>query len=127
MPDKNKIPPDKYMCAIKNTMKNMYHREVNEDTIIIINDAVFRTSKIVFHTYNFLKLYFMHLYENNLIFPLIDVQFISIIMMVISKRIDNRGAKPKKDTLSAKRQVERKSQRLFLSYPKNNYKIKKIL
>ena len=91
-------PPDKFIVCIKNTLKNMYHQGVTPESIDIINDAVTRTSKIVFHTYNFLNLYFMHLFNNNKQFPFINSQFILTIMRIVSTRIDNRGPPSNDDT-----------------------------
>ena len=88
----NKEPPDKpFMCAIKNTLKNMFIKNINKEYIDTINNAVLRTSKIVFHTYNFLNLYFMHLYNNKLTFPIINDSFITYIMLVVTDRKDKRG------------------------------------
>ena len=94
----SKKPPDKYLCVIKNTMKNLYKHGIDPNIIGIIRDAVDRTSKIVFHTYNFLNLYFMYLYKNRFDFPYIDEHYITTIMFVVSSRIDKRGRKPKKNT-----------------------------
>ena len=84
-----KAPDKNFMCAIKNTMKNMYQANIDQNFINAINDAVIRTSKIVFHTYNFLNLYFAHLFMNKQPFPFIDQKFILTIMLVVSYRIDN--------------------------------------
>ena len=96
---KHTDPPDKYMCAIKNTLINMCGNKIDSDPINIIKDAVSRVSKIVFHTYNFLNLYFLHCFNNDFKFPIIDEKFINAIMLTVSKRIDNRGPKPKNNTL----------------------------
>ena len=45
----------------------------NNDILNIINDSVYRTNNIVFHTYNFLKLYILHLYDNKLELPIINI------------------------------------------------------
>src|SRR5688500_4156277 len=57
----------------------------------IINDVVYRTNKIVFHTYNFLKLYILHLHQQSIMFPIIDNDFIYIIMKTLSERTETRG------------------------------------
>jgi hypothetical protein len=59
--------------------------------ISLINDIVINTNKIVIHSYNFLKLYLIHLYENNINFPTIDKEFICDIFKVITKRKCNSG------------------------------------
>lgn len=88
----NKEPPDKsYMLAIKNTFKNLLVKNINQEYIRKIDNAIKNTNKIVFHTYNFLSLYFIHLYQNNIKFPIIDEDFILIIMIIVSQRKDKRG------------------------------------
>ena len=80
-----------YMATVKNSLKNLLKKNINHAHIYKINNAVSRTSTIVFHTYNFLSLYFMHLYKHNKPFPLINYTFIHAIMIVVSNRKDNRG------------------------------------
>ena len=54
-----------YMKTNKNNINNM----VKDQTILpIINDLVNRTNKIVIHAYQFIKLYCIHQYENNIAF-----------------------------------------------------------
>jgi hypothetical protein len=83
-----------YMKTIKNNINN-----VLKDKAVLpsINDLVIRTNKIVIHSCNFIKLYCIYLYENDLEFPLIDKNFICDVFKVITKRKDNRGATPEKD------------------------------
>jgi hypothetical protein len=57
-----------------------------DDTLKIINNLVFRTNKIVIHTYQFLKLYLLHLHKNKKEFPKIDKEYICDIFKVITKR-----------------------------------------
>ena len=83
-----------YMKTIKNNINNVLK---DKAVLPIINDLVIRTNKIVIHSCNFIKLYCIYLYENNLEFPLIDKNFICDIFKVITKRKDNRGATPEKD------------------------------
>ena len=90
----DKIPPDKYFTCVKNTMKNMYKKDISEESVKIINDAVIRTNKIVFHTYNFLNLYFSYRYNTDKIFPHIDNKLIMMIMKTVSKRTINGGRAP---------------------------------
>ena len=58
-----------YMKTNKDNIKNIIR---NPNTLPIINDLVSRTNKIVIHTYQFLKLYLIMLYDNNQYFPVID-------------------------------------------------------
>jgi hypothetical protein len=83
-----------YMKTIKNNINNVLK---DKATLPIINDLVIRTNKIVIHSCNFIKLYCIYLYENDLEFPLIDKNFICDVFKVITKRKDNRGATPEKD------------------------------
>jgi len=51
-----------YMKTNKDNLLNI----LKDDSILpIINELVLRTNKIVIHSYQFLKLYLLHLYENN--------------------------------------------------------------
>lgn len=90
---------DSNIVVCKNLLNNIIKNKINNNHMSIktktqvfdtINDVVFRTNKIVFHTYNFIKLYFIHLYESNLTFPIIDVNFVYSIMNVISVRSETR-------------------------------------
>jgi len=63
---------------------------------LLIEDAVLRVNKIVIQTYQFLKLYFIHLMDNNKPLPTINSVFIETIMRIVSKKKDSRG-KPSSD------------------------------
>lgn len=78
-----------YMKTNKDNIKNIIK---NTDILPIINDLVTRTNKIIIHSYQFLKLYLINLYDNNIDFPLIDKEFLCDIFKVITKRISNKGA-----------------------------------
>src|SRR5579872_1140074 len=106
---------NKYVTVIKNPMKNMYKKPINNELIKAIGDAIERTSKIDFHTYNYLSLYFMHLYESNVNFPYIDEAFMGNIMVTVTKRDDNRGTGGRKD--STKEQLE-----IFQKFYDKHYK-----
>ncbi len=69
---------------IKNVLKD---NNINP----IINELVSRTNKIVVHSYQFLKLYFIHLFHNNQPFPTLNKEFICDIFKVITKRKCNSG------------------------------------
>ena len=72
-----------YMKTNKDNINNV----VKEQNILpIINELVVRTNKIVIHTYQFLKFYLIHLYENNKKFPTLDKEYICDIFKVITKR-----------------------------------------
>jgi hypothetical protein len=77
-----------YMKTNKDNIKNI----IRDETILpLINDLTIRTNKIVIHTYEFLKLYLLHLYENNQPFPVLDKEYICDIFKVITKRKCNSG------------------------------------
>ena len=77
-----------YMKTNKDNINNCI-----KDTIIlpIINDLVIRTNKIVIHSYQFLKLYLLHLYENNKPFPIINKTYICDIFKVLTIRKCGKG------------------------------------
>ena len=70
-----------YMKSIKNNINNVL---LNKSLLPKINDVVDRTNKIVVHTYQFLKLYLINLFDTNKQFPKINRQFIEDIFKVVS-------------------------------------------
>ena len=83
--------PNKFI--IRDEYKNLDRKE----SLKVINDAVIRTNKIVFHTYNFLKLYVLHRYDSNKQIPVIDKDFTYMIMNLLSERTEKAGRKPAHD------------------------------
>jgi len=82
-----------YMKTNKDNVNNM----IKDSTILpIINDLVNRTNKIVIHTYQFIKLYCIHQYENNSPFPTIDKEFICDVFKVLTIRKCGSGGYKKK-------------------------------
>ncbi len=77
-----------YMKTNKDNIMNVikYPTDIN-----IINDIVIKVNKIVIHTYQFLKLYLIHLYDNKKDFPLINEDFIGYIFMVLTVRKCSSG------------------------------------
>jgi len=88
-----KFEPDKFK-VIKAPIKNILYNETKKDVLTIINNTVSLTNKIVIHTYNFLKLYILYLYENNLELPLINKNFILDIFKIITIRECKKGNTP---------------------------------
>ena len=77
-----------YMKTNKDNINNM----MKDKTILpIINDLVNRTNKIVIHAYQFIKLYCIYQYENNIQFPVIDKEFICDVFKVLTIRKCNSG------------------------------------
>jgi hypothetical protein len=81
--EKNNIIKFDYMKTNKDNIMNVinYPAHVN-----IINDIVVNVNKIVIHTYQFLKLYLIYLYDNKKEFPVINEDFIGYIFMVLTIR-----------------------------------------
>ena len=72
-----------YMKTNKDNIKNV----LKDSTVLpIINDLVNRTNKIVIHAYQFIKLYCIFLYENEMNFPVIDKEFICDVFKVLTVR-----------------------------------------
>jgi len=61
------------MKTNKDNIMNVINYPVHINTI---NDIVVKVNKIVIHTYQFLKLYLIHLYDNKKDFPIINEDFI---------------------------------------------------
>ena len=78
-----KKPPDKYnkivivKCNINNIIKN-------NDFIAPLFDACFRTNKIVIQSYQFLRLWILEHYHNNVDIPIITVDTIKMIFNVLT-------------------------------------------
>ena len=83
-----------YMQGIKDPLKNIIRNDSNKQFQTIIDDLINRTNKIVCHSYQFLKLYVLHLFDNNKELPKINKEFISDIFKVITTRKSNKGAVP---------------------------------
>ena len=77
-----------YMKTNKDNINNMI-RDIS--ILPIINDLVNRTNKIVIHAYQFIKLYCIYQYENNIQFPAIDKEFICDVFKVLTIRKCNKG------------------------------------
>ena len=80
-----------YMQGIKDPLKNIIRYDSNKEFQTIIDDLTNRTNKIVCHSYQFLKLYVLHLFDNNKELPKINKEFISDIFKVITTRKSNKG------------------------------------
>ncbi len=68
---------------------------LNRDDIQpVINNLVFEMNNLVIHTYQFIRLYILNCYTNNLLLPTIDETFILYCIKTLGLR-DNRGKKGK--------------------------------
>lgn len=90
-PSKDENETFDYMKTVKDNIKNVL---TDKKFLITINELVIRTNKIVIHAGNFIKLYCLYQYENNLEIPVIDKNFICDVFKVVTKRQDKRGATP---------------------------------
>ena len=72
-----------YMKTNKDNIMNVINYPTHINTI---NDIVVNINKIVIHTYQFLKLYLIHLYDNKKDFPIINEDFIGYIFIVLTVR-----------------------------------------
>jgi hypothetical protein len=68
---------------------------LNRDTMQpLINNLVFEMNDLVIHTYQFIRLYILNCYTNNILLPSIDETFILYCIKTLGNR-DNRGKKGK--------------------------------
>jgi len=101
-----------YMKTNKDNIKNVI-RDAN--LLQRINDITIRTNKIVIHSYQFLKLYFLHLYETKQTFPTLDKEYICDIFKVITIRKCNSGGYTDKNMPD--------QLRTLTNFYKNNYSL----
>lgn len=86
------IPYKTIKIPLKTILRN--HTEVQP----LLNEIIFSMNDLVIHTLHFIRLYLLHLYHNNMDFPIIDETFIIYCLKTLGIR-DNRGQKPKNDLL----------------------------
>ena len=72
-----------YMKTVKNNINNVIR---DNNSLKIINDLTIKTNKMVIHAYQFIKLYCLHLFDNNLTIPKLDKEFICDVFKVITIR-----------------------------------------
>jgi hypothetical protein len=100
-----KEKPSEFFKSVKTSLKSILkHPEINTP---IINDAVIRANKMVIHTLQYLKLYFLDYYEkNNHKLPIISKEFINNSMKVVcGEKEENRGKPPSKETIELKEKL----------------------
>jgi hypothetical protein len=106
MPKKKSEPPDRNLGANCITEKNPYRtiktslKSIIKNPIIHqkINDLVLRINPIVIDTYQFIRLYCLHLFHQQRDIPDLDSTFISYCMMTLGER-DARGRQPHQSEL----------------------------
>jgi hypothetical protein len=102
--EKAKEKPPEFFKSVKTSLKSILkHHEINTP---ILNDAIIRSSKMVIHTLQFLKLYLLNYYEKNHTLPIITQEFINNSMKVIcGEKEEMRGKPPSKETIELKEQL----------------------
>jgi hypothetical protein len=96
---------------------------LNRETIQpVINHLVFEMNDLVIHTYQFIRLYFLHQYTKNLPLPDLDETFILYCIKTLGTR-DNRGKKGKDTDLLEKLDIFYKNEyQSLLNHVKTNLK-----
>ena len=89
---KMSIKYDEYKTSYKTVQTSLDSIIKDPEIKEIINKYVIITNKIVYHSYNFFKLYCLHLIVKNIKLPKIDRKFLNLIMKVICIS-DSRGKK----------------------------------
>jgi hypothetical protein len=103
-----KEPPDKKIDkgpthkAIKTSLKSIAKNDV---VIEKLNEVVIMTNKIVIHTLQFMKLYFIDCYDTNKDIPYINRALVKCFMKVLCKA-PTQGRKPKDETIKCKEELE---------------------
>lgn len=100
-----KVPPDKRPThkAIKVGLKTI----VRDDIVIQkLGDVVVRANKIVIHTLQFMKLYFIHCYDTEKPFPVVDRALVKCFMKVLCKS-PSQGRPPSETTIATKAELEK--------------------
>ena len=88
-----------------------------------IDEIINRVNKIVIHAYQYIKLYCLHLLENNKPLPEITKDFISDVFKVITIRIDNRGSKPLKKNIEHMKKLKDFYSEYYSKTTANNEKL----
>lgn len=86
----DKFPDSEKFDFIK-TVKGNIKGVVKIEHIEYINQMAIRINKIVIHSYFFIKMYFIYLYDNNISFPLVDEDFIKFVFTIVTVRDEKRG------------------------------------
>lgn len=94
MKKKKKVDNDEFekFDFIKTTKNNLFYVLRDKTKLDIINNLVLTSNKIVIRACNFIKLYYLYLYKNNLDFPLINKNFICDVFKTITIRKNNKGS-----------------------------------
>jgi len=99
---KSKKPPDKIItnkCSLDKIL-------IESNFKPILFDVCFRTNQIVIHTYQFLRLWLLHKYKNNLDIPLINFNTLKMTFCALTIN-DKGGNKPQGDNLKLLEEFEK--------------------
>jgi hypothetical protein len=88
-------PSKSYYQSIKTSLKSVVKNAV---VIEKLTDAALLTSRIMTHTLQFMKLYFIHCYDNGQTIPKIDRPFVTAIMKTLCDTPAS-GRPPKAETI----------------------------
>jgi len=80
-----------YNTAFKSVKTSLKHIIKDPARIKEFNDIVFNVNRIVIHTYNFLKLYVLHYFDRHNTIPVIDNNFMFLIMKTVSIKDNKKG------------------------------------
>jgi hypothetical protein len=101
-PDPKDINNKHIMTTTKIDLKSIIGHHVNninnidfQEKFDRIQDAVYRVNNIVFHTTHFMELYLLYLFNNNLPFPDITLDFIGLCMRTVALERKSQGRQPK--------------------------------
>jgi hypothetical protein len=87
----DKLNQKKDIFIIKTSLKSILNDY--DKNFILVNQLVIDSNEYVIRTYQFMRLYFLYCYYNNIDFPEIDRTTILYFMRALSIK-DNRGVKP---------------------------------
>ena len=97
----NKKEPDK-ITVVKCPLKQILKDNENINKLV---DVCSRTNELVIHSYQFLRLWILHKYENNLEIPEITKGTIKMVFKTLT--ISSRGPKPKENNLKLFEEFEK--------------------
>ena len=99
-----KVPPDKR--PTHKTIKVALKTIVKDDIVIEkLGDVVVKAHKIVTQTLQFMKLYFIHCYDNDILLPIVDKALVTSFMKVLCET-PSRGRVPSEATIATKARLE---------------------
>jgi hypothetical protein len=81
-----------YYLPVKDSLNNVIqYSNFTNNFISYLNSYINNINQIVTYSYFFIKLYFLHLYDNNGQFPFIYDTFIQAVLTLVSYCVEKRG------------------------------------